>query len=142
MTFFKDRTDHQQPTERKLSSSTHQDQQQIPKPFDSKLIKQCIFRIVPKDYLQTRFTDGVFVVESYWKHGELKRVDIDQQNITDVVDLLDVETAFETMLINAKRFRRNFTGKLKLTVKMKNKEIESLYRDEGNFIINKPFLKK
>lgn len=140
MTFFKDRND--QPTTRKSSSSTHQDQQQIPKPFDSALIKQCIFKIVPKEYPQTRIVDGAFVVESYWKHGELKRVDIDQQNVTDIVDLMNVETAFETMLINAKRFRRNFTGKLKLTVKMKNKEIESLYRDEGNFIINKPFLKK
>lgn len=135
MSIFPHRNDQRNPQEKAQNSSTQQQQ----RPFDGDLIKQCIFKIVPKDYPQTRIIDGAFVVESYWKHGELKRVDIDQQNVTDIVDLMDVETAFETILTNAKRYRRNFTGKLKLTVKMKNKEIESLYRDEGNFIINKPY---
>jgi hypothetical protein len=130
MTIFKQNSSKETRQEKTTSS-------QQPRLFDPKLISQCLFKIIPKDYPQTRITDGVFTVDSFWKHGQLKRVDVDQQNITDIVDLLSVETAFEDMLTNAKRFRRNFTGKLKLTVKLKNKEIESLYRDEGNFIINK-----
>lgn len=125
-------------TEKKVQPPHKTDRPQQ-KLFDQKLIKNCIYKLIPEGFPQERLENGVFVIKSHWKSGDLKRIDIDKQNITDKIDKLTAETAFETLLTNSKRFRYNFSGKIDLTITVKDKELESLYWEPGNFIINKPF---
>ena len=105
-----------------------------PNPFDPKIIKKCIYDILLEGWPQKRVKTGMFVIESFWKNGSLNRFDIDGQNVTDHIDKMDTETALEQLLINSKRFRRNYSGKIKLTVKIKDGEIISLYKEDGNYM--------
>jgi translation initiation factor IF-1 len=103
-------------------------------PFDPKIIKKCIYDTLLEGWPQKRVRTGMFVIESFWKNGSLNRFDIDGQNVTDLIDKMNTETALEKLLINSKRFRRNYSGKIKLTIKIKDGDVTSLYNEDGNFI--------
>ena len=105
-----------------------------PNPFDPRVIKKCVYEMLPEGWPQKRLKTGVFIIESFWKNGSLNRIDVDGQNVSDHIERMDVETALETLLVNSKRFRRNYTGKIKLTVKIKDEVIISLYKEDGNFM--------
>lgn len=99
-------------------------------------IKKRIFAIIPRGYPQHNYKEGQFRFDTFWKKGELKKVDLDGEEISKRVNMPVVQDNFEKILLNGKRFRQHFTGRQEFTVTLLHGEINKLYWREGNYIIN------
>lgn len=101
------------------------------KKFDANLVRDCIAQLIPKGYPQKKMTAGTYNIRSVWKIGKLKRVDLDEQNISDILGLKHSEEMLKAILINSRRLREKFTGHLELSAKLEEGKIISLYKKDS-----------
>lgn len=105
--------------------------------FNKAKVIENIISIIPAGFPQKRLKDGMYRFNTYWKHGELKKVELDQEDISKKLNLNEVQGKIEEILKMASKFRFNFTGRVDLNINIKDSQIQSVYRIEANFIIRK-----
>lgn len=104
--------------------------------FDIDAVKQNLQSLVPNGFPQLRMQNGTYDIMSYWEKGELNRLDIDTQNIGDLIGIKTAQDFIKNILVLSKRYRHKFTGHLKLSVKVENGEIISLYKEDSRHLNN------
>jgi hypothetical protein len=105
-------------------------------PFDLGKIKAEVYSLIPNNFPQKQFTEGTVIIRSYWKKGTLTKMELDNLDITGRIRKEEVQTTFENILKRGKRFRHEYTGKLSLTLTIRESDIREIYYEAGNKLID------
>lgn len=106
--------------------------------FNPVFVKETILKkLIPEGFEQRRMANGRFVLSTKWAKGELKRIALDTNDISEKLNLNKVQEDVEKILKTAKRFRHNYKGKIEFVVTIEESQIVSLYCSFGNYIITK-----
>lgn len=104
--------------------------------FNAETVKETILKkIIPEGFEQRRMQHGRFVIETKWKHGIIKKVLLDETDITSKCPSIQIKT--ELILKMAKKFRTNYTGTISFICTIEGFKMDSLYVNMGSYILTK-----
>lgn len=116
---------------------TEKETRQRQSKFDAEFVKKEIRKLIPEGFEQERMENGRFISETKWKAGVLKKVMIDEQDVTAKIDQAKVAGAIINVLKMSNKFRRFYTGTIKFTVTIENGEIAAIHFLSGSWIIDR-----
>lgn len=104
--------------------------------FNAETVKETILKkIIPDGFEQRRMQHGRFVIETKWKHGFIKKILVDDTDITNKV--VQAQSKVELILKMSKKFRTNYTGTISFICTIEGFKLDSLYVNLGSYILTK-----